>query len=533
MNILDIDIQDSIPAIIEAYTKVFGEEYREIIAERINKVVYIFYNTIEGVESYYEFLLQCKDREIWLKILKFLGHDVSEQEGKSYAEKFDEELLTFIDIYTEKGTKDNLLNSKEGEHFLEEYETYKQEIGLYKKYARDEENRKTAIHDGEKRALFHQLSPYLPEKVRVALDEQCGDINEKSKFLFDDIGIKSYIEYFSEEDEAKLNDPAVSENEKEDIYYFRNNYFQNLKPELLEHIEDFETDKEFYEYCMGQESVKALIPSAEVAKKTTSFRNEAYERFQREFLHSSSDLIMLENFFPGNKNSMYEMKRDKAIGVRKGIDGTEIRPFLYYTIVSKMNGKLDKVFLHEIAHIIELEDIPEGYRAGFDYIGKDMPVNPYNKTKRKYERLSETIADIVAIEARQILHEQDIYIMEPKELVDPDIQDNNTHSIVKNLVTTLLEKYRAPVVRARLLGDMEGLYDAIGQENFEQLNDVVNRVDYLVEFEGLEAKLETNQNDDPTLVEYHAQLARLEQIYARMEAHQSRNSAEDKDDKLH
>ena len=42
MNLLKIDIQNNIPDIIETYTKVFGNEYRDIIEQRVNNIWYIF-----------------------------------------------------------------------------------------------------------------------------------------------------------------------------------------------------------------------------------------------------------------------------------------------------------------------------------------------------------------------------------------------------------------------------------------------------------------------------------------------------------
>lgn len=151
-------------------------------------------------------------------------------------------------------------------------------------------------------------------------------------------------------------------------------------------------------------------------------------------------------------------------------------------------------------------------------------MNPYNSKYRKYERMSETIDDIFAIQAREFLHKQGIYILEPKEHIIANVEDYNTHSIVKGLLSTFVERYRAHIVRARILGDIQGLYDIVGEENFEELNDVVNKVDSL---QGLAYKLKEGMKEDPIVQEYYKQIERLERIYANMQEHQLKVNQED------
>lgn len=40
MNILDIDINDSLPYIIDAFTEVYGDKYRDVITDRIYNKTY-------------------------------------------------------------------------------------------------------------------------------------------------------------------------------------------------------------------------------------------------------------------------------------------------------------------------------------------------------------------------------------------------------------------------------------------------------------------------------------------------------------
>lgn len=67
MDLLNIDIQANISDIIDAYTKVYGPEYREVIEKRINQIFYIVYNDVDGISDYLTFLKECKKKELAIK----------------------------------------------------------------------------------------------------------------------------------------------------------------------------------------------------------------------------------------------------------------------------------------------------------------------------------------------------------------------------------------------------------------------------------------------------------------------------------
>lgn len=152
-------------------------------------------------------------------------------------------------------------------------------------------------------------------------------------------------------------------------------------------------------------------------------------------------------------------------------------------------------------------------------------MNPYNKQKRKYERINENITDIFTIEARKILQNKGIYMIEDKEHTDNDAENCNTYEITKTMLKPLLNRYRRQVIKARITGDRQQLYDTIGEENFEELNDAINKVDYLLN-QGLISKLNINQKEDSLVIEYNEQMERLDRIYTNMELCASKNNKE-------
>lgn len=59
-SLLDIRLENNLSDIIFAYTEIFGEEYREIITERLINCVYIQYINYGGLKDYYNSLCDSK-----------------------------------------------------------------------------------------------------------------------------------------------------------------------------------------------------------------------------------------------------------------------------------------------------------------------------------------------------------------------------------------------------------------------------------------------------------------------------------------
>ena len=62
MNLLDIDFQSLKNPIIDAFSFVYGEKYRDYISKKIKNTNFIFYYNIDGMESYVDYLKRCKER---------------------------------------------------------------------------------------------------------------------------------------------------------------------------------------------------------------------------------------------------------------------------------------------------------------------------------------------------------------------------------------------------------------------------------------------------------------------------------------
>lgn len=397
------------------------------------------------------------------------------------------------------------------------------ELKAYQKYVDDETKRSNDMQAERISQMYPKLEELIPQEIKLFLDERYSSVDEKSKSLLgDELNIKSYAEYFSQEDEEKLNAPETSNLDKEMIFWYRCKYFKQLGIIL---DRSFETQEETYEYYMQQENIKKLAIPPELATEITNQKLAEYEKFQKDFVYNSKDFIEnIKSFYdiPNNREAIFNRIINNIRCMTNGKDDKGFLRIIFFSVFCCDGGKLDYILLHEICHSIDSrpDDVTD-YTCGFD---SESQLNPYNNKKRKYEKLNEIITDIFAIEARKHLQDKGIYFLEPKQLVVEDVKDCNTSSIVKNLLTEFLDKYRSTIIRARLIGNINELFDIIGEENFEELNDVVNKVDSL---SGLAYKLENNQIEDPVVIEYYKQLDRLKQIYFNMEMHQEKRFSAD------
>lgn len=320
-DLLNFDIKDSIPHIIDAYAEVYGIEHKELIKQRVDKCIYVIYKDIDGIEDYEIFLEACKKKELAIKFLNKIGIDTSKFKQESYAEDLNKNISKLIEIFignyknidpifkmfatsginawssideetklknieakikflncirgkqSEPITKETFENfcdtneyrkivqrieayKKVYEQTMEEYEEYKKELEPYKKFVQEEKSRNADIQSKKRDILYSQIESILPNNVKKFLDNKYSSIKEKSKALLGkhfevlegvNIGEKTYLEFFSQQDEDILKDISIGEENKMNIYYYRTKYFEQMGIKTDKQLSDFKNFKEYYE----------------------------------------------------------------------------------------------------------------------------------------------------------------------------------------------------------------------------------------------------------------------------------------------
>ena len=99
MDNLSIDFKKLLPFAVDAFTKVYGDEYRDIIFQRINNAVIIPYHDIEGLSDYISYIKRCKRREYAINFLDKIGVDVKKHIKDNYTQPLDDEIEKMLEYY--------------------------------------------------------------------------------------------------------------------------------------------------------------------------------------------------------------------------------------------------------------------------------------------------------------------------------------------------------------------------------------------------------------------------------------------------
>lgn len=107
------DIKKHIPLVIDTYSELFGEEYRNIITKRLNDLQYFIYDNItdfpdiEGYTNYYGYLLDCKRKELSTKSPELMKTEFEKYKAtlEPYRKSIIEQQEQKEKIYNEKSEK--------------------------------------------------------------------------------------------------------------------------------------------------------------------------------------------------------------------------------------------------------------------------------------------------------------------------------------------------------------------------------------------------------------------------------------------
>ncbi len=569
MNVLNIDLKKINLQIIDTIVEVIGEEFRNIIEERVSNIYDITYNNIEGIQAYYNFLENCKKKELALKFLQNIGIDISSYPIRSYAEPLPSELenlikkffysvsnfdcptgfplaifsfktnqeqdsvlfeqINFINFLrakeVDKITRENYNQFKTTEEYqnlmnkinyylkvhsdlLKELQKYKKEIQVYQDYIDNEKQRKNKIILKKRIELYQEIEDNLNSDIIRCLDAKYTTIEEKSQII--NLDGYSHIEFFSKDDMSQLMESNVSENVF--IYEQQLKYLEQLGIRIPVVKEDLSLNEkcQIYAAFLQQKDIKKLFPSLEVIEKIKQLKLQKNEEVTKEYICSTSFFQQHAKHFNNEEYTeyLYHLIKEKSVSISAASDDNHVFALLYYTVCPDTVGMLDYIYIHELVHAVEVACLT---RSGFDdYVIEER--NNYNPQKRKYERLNEVLVDLLALEIRNKLMENNIYLLEPQDRVIYNSLDQNTHSFLRNLVKPLWDKYRNEIICASLSGDISKFTNMIGTENFELFNDSVNKIDYLITM-GVLNKLQMKETSDSLVVDFLNETQKLNQIY--------------------
>ena len=584
MDNLSIDLKKVLPFVIEAFTFVYGEKYRDIISDKINNAIIIQHYNIESLKEYILYIEESQKREYAVKFLEKIGVNVEKYKKANYTEELDNKIEKILEYYINDSDfgfsnktdyfvplqafkKDNNTNPKRlllnkikiinyffnGEHelvteknfdlftktekyqqilkkidelnlvyepLLSEYKKWEEKLKPYKDFIDSETERKKRILEKKKSLLFEDIYPKLPIPIKDAISNKTKDEKIATILGPANISSESIIELFDSNKIKQLKSEDADFLTKMVIISRQLNYLKNTYGDT---IDEKKINNSFL--FLEEEDIKQYIPSDDLIHFVTLAREKRYEEALREYYTTRKDFLNLkgQGFDKDSLEYIYEnMKGESVFVYGKGATRSDNKfvSIMFYTIGSDDGGALCYIFMHECGHIIDQNENGLAFESCKDFSITSMK-NPYDNTCREYEKFNETLNDIFTIEALEFLHSHGMYLIEPQKFTLEDVSNYNTALITKNLLQPLLLKFRSQVISAKINADQNELTRYIGQNNFEELVDVVNKVDYLSR-NGVINKIETSPEDE-LVKEYFKQVNRAEKIYHNIDDYYDNN----------
>ena len=506
----------------ESYADGFDKEFIDLLENFIDSLFGFsysinFWNPIlafkKGNKTDPETLLKRR-----IKLINFLLGESDAINEDNYAEftktsKY-KELLKIINEY--------ILIYKE---LLLEYKTWKKGLLPQKNYIRREKRRRKTIFQKKKDELFDEIynQPpvnFLPEYIKNFLADKTFEEQEKILLGEHDISIDPPIEYFSAEQMKKLESPDTDIWDKRTIIRFQKEFLNAIGISTPEPESSLETEEDINNFIafIKQDEIRKKLPAKRHISTITALRKIKYEQAVSLYHITKSDFKNIMKGFADNKenrDAIYSRIRDKLVCIT-GSGGRDRNgnfiSIMFFTLRAGEGGELLHILIHECGHAIDQTEKGTGFETIESY---SYGQNPYDKKSRKYEKFDETINDIFTEEVKNYLYSLNLYLIEPKELTVHNTSNKNTYNITRELLQPLIKKFRKQVIRAKVNSTPQLLIEYIGLENYEDLVDAVNKVDYLTR-NSLTYKLE-HDKENPIVTEYYEQVERVRQIYINID----------------
>lgn len=416
--------------------------------------------------------------------------------GESERENIQNKFKNLVVVGYTNEMKSIVNRAKQSPNYIGEYAKI---VDTYDEYVEKCDKLKEDIEKKYKKLLINDLKDLFTEEEFVELDsqfntEELDDIaallafsntftkNNKSKNFFGlGLGI-AYIDAFNEKSNKLLLNSNTNEKTKSNIKNDRVMYFKNLGLDLGDNYEDY----------MNYPNISNFLPSKEMVERVITTRQKRQLKMKKEYYnslpHFQANRERINSYDLLNKNdgydeSIHEFERCCIIPNLKQI-GEKVVPFpiLCFPTV-KNGGHIDASLIHELNHVLELyfqnnSNNKNNFLCGWDLIECDFKNNKEEVTtleksneKRNYEYFNEIINELITQEITKILFSNNNFLFDKEE--EAYIESGSSYNILRVIVKEFYDIYKQEILESRKNGNIHRILEAVGKENFENLNQLI------------------------------------------------------------
>ena len=371
---------------------------------------------------------------------------------------------------------------------IKEYNAYKESFSKLYQSAKEIEESKVTLEKKHYKILIQENLDLIPDEEKQDVIDYLKGKNSSEPTIVNKLfgyGLKipGTIESFSKENDAKLNDENTLDFVKNEIKNNRIKYFKLKGINLGDDYNAYLIDERVKEIWPTEEKVQRFIETKEQCiseyKKDYYLNNPEFKEIRQRLdsihlLDKESDLW--------NEDIFEEKLTCVSPNIILTEHGYEMIPIVFvdFSMLESENKEHD--IIHELNHVLELnlQSISEQEYNGT--CGWDELSGKINQThietdnsdeKRKYELFSEIINELIAQEICDIHRKNNNeFIFDDQEHCK--IKNTTSYERARFIVIDFFKEFKDKIIQSRGHGNIEIIYDEIGKENFEALNDLVN-----------------------------------------------------------
>ena len=373
---------------------------------------------------------------------------------------------------------------------LVEYHSYKEKWAEYLDNIEEEKKRLRGLEEEAYKEWIQKNIDWIPEEKRSNLEAFMK--NPYNTRIVDPLiplvfghGLHGLfpIDAFSEAKEKDLHNKESSAWWKENIKKNRIEYFRQLGFDLGSNYEDYENNPE----------VQKIWPDTRRVESLLATRKRIIDITQRVLYETS----------PSHKEIREEMRKRGLLDEWDGITGniyqrgqTFVNPNIHQVgdhyelspicviYFGNNTDSLDHYIVHELNHLVELHlqgttkytySYICGWDSGEDYMkqtdGKLERGEPSNQ-KRPFETLNEIINELIAQEISEQMENDNIHVFTEKD--KSKYRHTTSYEVFSFLVRDFFQYFKEEILKSRRGGNIEVLFQAVGKENVDALNDLCN-----------------------------------------------------------
>lgn len=379
----------------------------------------------------------------------------------------------------------SLAKKEEYEQFKLKYSKYYEEI---EKYDKESQNMKKELHKEFIKENLHLVDINNTKVISESDKKEFEDYLYKDSYSFYNKYLKSLfnsnltfdldIEAFSEEQEEILNS-LENEWKSNTIKNNRINYFKSLGIDLGDDYEPYLNNEEVSKYWPKKEMVEQLRLSRKKylnKLKTLDLNNiESYRKIREEI--NSKELIIKDDGYDA-----YSYERNGSYIAPNAIENglTYDEHSLFVINFDYENKYQDHYIVHELNHVFELSLLEKNgneirYVSGWDdiicKIDEEMDENVLDdRNIRPYELFNEIINELIAQEISEIMHKEKLHVFNNEE--EAKYQHATSYEHTFFLIKEFYDEFKNAILESRTNGNIDAIFNEVGKENFEDLNNL-------------------------------------------------------------